>query len=154
MRKALCLLLVVGLAATPALAQQPIQDSAKRQAAGAVRDNAGQGTEGSSRARLVSGAVLGLAGGAAIILGTTALRTSKTESGNTPRGAYDSCIALKTNPVYRANDCDGLKGPNTPVVIGGLAAAAAGVTLMILGSSASSVEFGAGGVALRHRVKF
>jgi hypothetical protein len=102
----------------------------------------------------VTGVVLGVAGGAAIVLGATVAKSSDATSGNTPTGAYESCESLKSNPVYQGNQCDVLKGPNTALVIGGAIAAAAGVTLALVGSSHSSITFGPGTVGFRHRLTF
>ena len=147
--------LVVGLAVQPAFAQQPIQDAARRATTVAARtaDTQGQSQSGHS-GKFFSGAALVAAGGTAIILGTTALKTARTTSGNTPEGVYDQCVALKANPVYRGNACDVLKGPNTGVVVSGAIVAAAGAALMMLGSSNSSIAFGPSGIAVRHKMTF
>ena len=92
----------------------------------------------------VTGVVLGLAGGAAIILGSTVAKTEDSTSGNTPESGFDSCEALRSNPVYAGNQCSVLKGPNTALVIGGAIAAGAGVALAIIGAPNSSVAFGPG----------
>jgi hypothetical protein len=102
----------------------------------------------------LTGVALGLAGGAAIILGTTAAKSTDSTSGNTPVGAFDSCESLKSNPVYQGNECGVLKGPNSALVIGGAIAAAAGVTLALIGSPHSSVAIGPGFVGVRHRLTF
>jgi hypothetical protein len=107
-----------------------------------------------NRARFWTGAILGAAGGTAIVLGTTAIKSEKATSGNTPQGAFDNCVALKSNPVYAGNDCGVLKGPTKPLVIGGAIAAAAGATLMMLGLPNSSVRVTPGGFGVTHRVKF
>jgi hypothetical protein len=107
-----------------------------------------------NRARFWTGALLGAAGGTAIVLGTTAIKSDKTTSGNTPKGGFDSCVALKSNPVYAGNECDVLRGPTTALVVGGAVAAAAGATLMMLGLPNSSVQVTHGGLAVTHRVKF
>ena len=107
-----------------------------------------------NRARFWTGAILGAAGGTAIVLGTTVIKSDKTTSGNTPQGAFDTCVAMKSNPVYAGNACDALKGPTTPLVVGGAIAAAAGATLMMLGLPNSSVHVTRGGFGVTHRVKF
>ena len=107
-----------------------------------------------NRARFWTGALLGAAGGTAIVLGTTAIKSDKTTSGNTPKGAFDNCVALRSNPVYAGNDCAVLRGPTTALVVGGAVAAAAGATLMMLGLPNSSVRVSPGGLAVSHRVKF
>lgn len=152
-----CILLALVLVSSPTLAQQPIQDAARHAAsAAAAADNARAQDPPSPtrRGKFLSGMILGLAGGAAVILGTTVLKSADTTSGNTPEGAFDSCVALTSNPVYRGNDCDVLKGPNTALVIGGAIAAATGATLMMLGTANNSVAFGPSGVSVRHRVRF
>lgn len=107
-----------------------------------------------NRARFWTGALLGAAGGTAIVLGTTAIKSEKTTSGNTPKGAFANCVALKSNPVYAGNDCDVLRGPSTPLVVGGAIAAAAGATLMLLGLPHSNVHVTRDGLAVTHRIKF
>ena len=154
-RHVACILLVVGLAAQPALAQQPIQDAARRATTTAASNSAAQDQSTSGHSgKFFAGAALVAAGGTAIILGTTVLKTADSTSGNTPPGMFDDCVALKANPVYSGNACDVLKGPNSAAVIGGAIAAAAGAALMMLGSSNSSIAFGPTGIALRHKVTF
>jgi len=143
--------LALVLAATPALAQQPLQESARR-AATAAAAQPSAGTD--HRVRFITGAIVASAGGAAIVLGMTALKTADSTSGNTPDGVYDACVAQTANPVYRGNDCGVLKGPNTGLVIGGAAAAAAGVTLMLLGRSNNTIDVGPGGFAIRRKLTF
>jgi hypothetical protein len=143
--------LALVLAATPALAQQPLQESARRAATAAA---AQPSASTDHRARFLTGAIVASAGGAAIVLGLTALKTADSTSGNTPDGVYDACVAQKANPVYRGNDCGVLKGPNTGLVIGGAAAAAAGVTLMLLGRSNNTIDVGPGGFAIRRKLTF
>ena len=101
-----------------------------------------------------TGVALGLAGGTAIILGSTVAKTADSTSGNTPNGGFDSCEALRSNPVYAGNQCGVLKGPNTALVIGGAIAAGAGVTLALIGAPHSSVTIGPGLVRVGHRVSF
>jgi hypothetical protein len=132
MRSAVSLVLAWALLAAPAFAQ----------------------SANGNRARFWSGALLGAAGGTAIVLGTTVIKSEKSTSGNTPIGAFDNCVALKSNRVYAGNDCDVLKGPSTPLVIGGAIAAAAGATLMMLGLPNSNVYVTPGGFGVTHRVKF
>jgi hypothetical protein len=147
-RTACCLLLVVSLGTSPVWAQHPLQDSAASQAAAAAA------TQSSRRPLFLTGVVLGIAGGAAIVIGTTVAKTTNSTSGNSPTNTFDSCEALKANPVYRGNECDVLKGPNTALVVGGAVLAAAGVTLAIVGAPHSSIAFGPGSVAIRHRLTF
>ena len=137
-RRPVCIALAILLSATPLLAQQPIQDSAKRAAESAAAS--AQPASSGNRTRFITGAIIAAAGGATLVLGMTAFKTADATSGNTPEGAYDTCVAQRVNPVYRANDCDVLKGPRTSLVIGGAVAAAAGVTLMLLGRPSDSVE--------------
>lgn len=155
MRKTVCIVLALELVSLPALAQQPIRDSARKAAVAAARE---AGTASASDAgrgpRFWTGAILGAAGGAAIILGTTAIKSEDTASGNTPQGAFQDCVARTSNPVYRGNQCDDLRGPTTGLVYGGIAAAAAGITLMLMGSPLSDLEFGPRTVRVRHHLKF
>ena len=88
------------------------------------------------------GVVLAVAGTTVAILGGTALKSADYTSGNTPLSAFPQCEAMKSNPVYARNECELLKGPNLKVVWSGVGAAAAGVTLMAIGSSHSRVEVG------------
>jgi hypothetical protein len=143
----------VVLGATSALAQQP--DHPIRAAALAAAQQAGAApTQTARRPLFLTGVAIGLAGGTAIILGTTVARTSSSTSGNTPESGFASCESLKSNPVYRGNECDALKGPNTALVVGGAIAAATGVTLALIGSANSSVTVGPGVVGFRHRLTF
>ena len=81
-RRTDCPALAILLIATPVLAQQPLQDSAKRAAEAAA---VGAQPSGSgNRARFISGAIIAAAGGAAIVLGMTAFKTADATSGNTP----------------------------------------------------------------------
>jgi hypothetical protein len=111
-------------------------------------------TQSTRRPLFLTGVVVGLAGGTAIILGSTVAKTSESTSGNTPVGAFESCESLKSNPVYQGNECSVLKGPNTALVIGGAIAAAAGLTLALIGAPHSSVTIGPGVVQVRHRFRF
>ena len=151
-RRPVCIALAILLSATPLLAQQPIQDSAKRAAESAAASAQPSGS--GNRTRFITGAIIAAAGGATLVLGMTAFKTADATSGNTPEGVYDTCVAQRANPVYRANECDVLKGPRTALVIGGAVAAAAGVTLMLLGRPSDSVEISPRGFAIRRKVSF
>ena len=99
-RTASHLVLAFAVFASPAWAQQskkqPLRDSAAAsQAAPATPAQAGR------RPLFLTGVVLGVAGGTAIILGTTVAKTADSTSGNTPDGAFDACESLKSNPVYQ-----------------------------------------------------
>lgn len=147
--RATACLLVFSLGVTPAVAQQSV--SATRAAAAQAATGSAQS---SRRPMFLTGLLLASAGGVAIIAGSTVARTSDATSGNTPKGTYDSCVALRSNPVYSGNDCDVLKGPNKALVIGGALAAAAGITLSVLGAPNSSITVGPGTVAVRQRIVF
>ena len=150
-----CLVLSLVLVAGPASAQQPSQHPlADSAAAAATQAAASTPAQPPHRAMFVTGVVLGLAGGTAIILGSTVAKTEDSTSGNTPESGFASCEALRSNPVYAGNQCSVLKGPNTALVIGGAIAAGAGVALAIIGAPNSSVAFGPGMVRFRHRVAF
>ena len=153
-RTASCLLLSIVLGASPVLAQQRSEHPLRDSASAAAQAAATPATQPGRRPLFLTGVVLGLAGGTAIILGSTVAKTADSTSGNTPPPAFDNCDALKSNPVSRGNDCEVLKGPNTALVSGGAIAAATGVTLALIGSSHSSVMFGPGRVGVRHRLTF
>lgn len=153
-RHVVSLLLVIGLTSSPVIAGPSISESATRAARAAAGAQAQPPIKQMQRGRFITGMVVAGAGGAAIILGTTAFRTEDSTSGNTPPGAYQSCVDLKTNPVYRGNDCDALKGPNKAAVIGGAVAAAAGVALMMSATTHDSVTFGPTRLVYRHRFSF
>jgi hypothetical protein len=153
-RTAGCLLLAQTIAVGPAMAQQSI-----RQAAATAGTAAGVAvSEDQSRPErkplFVSGVILGAAGGTAIILGMTALRTADATSGNAPQGSFAACEALKSDPVYRGNECDVLKGPNKALVIGGVIAAASGVSLAMMGLPNSSISIGPNRWRISHRLSF
>jgi hypothetical protein len=154
-RQAVSLLLATGLSASPAIAGPSINESATRAARAAADSTQSQPPiKQRQRGRLFTGIGVAAAGGAAIVLGTTALRTEDATSGNAPASAYQSCVALKSNPVYRSNDCDVLKGPNKAMVIGGAIAAASGVALMMSATTRDSVTFGPTRLVYRHRLSF
>ena len=157
-----CLVLSLALVAAPASAQQlvqqppqhPLADSASAVLTQAAAPTSAQPAQPAHRPMFLTGVVLGLAGGAAIILGSTVARTESSTSGNTPENGFESCEALRSNPVYAGNQCNALKGPNTALVLGGAIAAAAGVTLALIGAPNSSVTIGPGVVRFGHRVSF
>ena len=154
-RQAVSFLLVTGLLASPAIAGPSISESATRAARAAADNTQAQPAANQiQHGRFITGIIVAGAGGAAIILGTTAFRTEDTTSGNAPAGSYLTCVALKTNPVYRGNDCDALKGPNKAAVIGGAIAAASGVALMMSATAHDSVSVGATRLVYRHRFSF
>ena len=97
-----CLVLSLALVAGPASAQQrsqhPLADSASAAAAQAAATTPAQPPR---RPMFLTGIVLGLAGGTAIILGSTVAKTEDSTSGNTPDSGFDSCESLQSNPVYR-----------------------------------------------------
>jgi hypothetical protein len=136
-RSAACLLAVSLLTPTSAFAQQPVRESANRLSA-----------------KFWTGLAIAGAGGTAVILGGTAMKTASSTSGNLPDTGYQSCVALKADPIYRENQCDVLKGPNTAMIIGGVVGMAAGSALMLLGTKNDRVTVGAGAITFQHRVKF
>jgi hypothetical protein len=148
-RSAGSLVLAFLIAAAPVAAQQPIAQSAAAQAGATASSQ-----QSARRPMFLTGIVLGIAGGTAIVAGSTFAKTSDETSGNTPTGAFENCVALKSNPVYRGNDCDVLKGPNKALVIGGTVAAAVGITLTVIGAPHSSITFGPGSVRFRQRITF
>jgi hypothetical protein len=153
-RQAVTFLLITGLLASPAIAGPSFFESATRAARAAADAQAPPAIKQVQRGRFITGIMVAGAGGAAIVLGTTAFRTEDSTSGNAPASAYQSCVALKTNPVYRGNDCDALKGPNKAMVIGGAVATAAGVALMMSATAPDSVSVGPTRLVYRHRLSF
>jgi len=154
-RQLVSMLLVTGLLASPAMAGPSLHESATRAARAAAEKIQAQAAANQvQRGRFMTGIIVAGAGGAAIILGTTAFRTEDATSGNAPVGSYQACVALKTNPVYRNNDCDSLKGPNKAAVIGGAIAAASGVALMMSATAHDSVSVGPARLVYRHRFSF
>ena len=73
-RRPVCIALAILLSATPLLAQQPLQDSAKRAAESAAASAQPSGS--GNRARFISGAIVAAAGGVATVLGMTAFKTA------------------------------------------------------------------------------
>ena len=109
--KAVSLALAVALAATPALAQppQPLHESARRAAvAAAVEHN----SHNNRRTLFWTGLAVGLAGVTTAVLGSTVFRVEDNSTGNAPPGAYQACVAQKSDPVYASNQCDSLKAKN------------------------------------------
>jgi hypothetical protein len=146
------LLLAFGLAASPALAQQPrqpIREAAEHAASamGAQQTHSGMGK------LFWPGLALGVAGVTVVVLGTTVYRVEDSSTGNAPESAYQACVAQKKDPVYATNNCDGLKAKNLKLLWGGVAMGAAGA-VMLIGSVNTSAEFGPGAVRLLHRVRF
>lgn len=146
--KIMAMVLASALVATPAFAQQPLHDAVERAAASTATPDARR------PATFWAGTAFATAGATLAILGTTAFKSEDGSSGNTPIGSFQACQALKANPVYAGNRCDGLKGPNRPLVWSGIAAAAAGVVLMTVGSPHSAIQFGPGSIRLERRVQF
>jgi hypothetical protein len=138
------------ISSRPAAAEQPIHNAAAREAARIAREQ----TNTRERTLTRPGFIIAAAGTVVAVLGGTAFRTEKTTSGNTPPSGFESCEALKANPVYAGNRCDDLKGPNLAIVGAGIAIAGAGVTLMAIKSSHADVQVGAAGVRFTGRVRF
>jgi hypothetical protein len=127
--------LIALLVATPALAQsQPSSES-------------GRGRT------FWSGLALGLAGVTTSVLGVTVYRVEDSSSGNAPPGAYQACVAQKSDPIYASNSCDALKAKNRPMLWSGVAIGALGAVLMIHGSQ-TSAEVTANGFRVSHRIRF
>ena len=94
------------------------------------------------------------AGTAVAVLGTTAFKSDKTASGNTPVGSFQACEALRVNPVYAGNQCDVLKGPNRPMVWSGVAIAGAGLTILAVTSTNQTIAIGPRGIRFTRRLSF
>jgi hypothetical protein len=143
--KAAALLLVIALAATPVVAQEPapIHASIARAAHESAEQSAPQSADKPSaaggRALFWSGLALGVAGVTTSTLGLTVLRTEDSSTGNAPAGTYTACVAQKnSNPVYASSQCDGLKAKNLKLLWGGVALSGVGAALMIRGSHTSA----------------
>jgi hypothetical protein len=143
--KAAALLVVIALAATPVVAQEPapIHASIARAAHASAEQSAPQSGGGRSaaggRALFWSGLALGVAGVTTSMLGLTVLRTEDSSTGNAPAGTYAACVAQRnSNPVYATNQCDGLKAKNLKLLWGGVAVSGLGAALMIRGSHTSA----------------
>jgi hypothetical protein len=166
--RAVSLLIAFTLNASPAIAQQPFDAIAQdrqapirasiEKAAEVAAQTPAQPKSGKAPAQksglFWSGLALGVAGVTTSALGLTALRTEDTSTGNAPSGTYQACVALKnSDPIYAANQCDGLKGKNLKLLWGGVALSGVGAALMIKGSN-TSAELSPGSIGLFHRWRF
>jgi hypothetical protein len=134
--KTLCVCLVLALAAAPAAAADDQSSSTTR------------------HGRMFwSGIALAAAGVAISVVGVTVARVDDTSTGNAPNGAYQACLAQKTNPIYATNDCDGLKGKNRPLLWSGAAIGAIGA-VVIIGSTHTSAQISRGSIRLTHTIRF
>ena len=112
------------------------------------------GSASGSRGRLFwSGLALGVAGVTTSVLATTVYRVEDSSTGNAPAPSYQSCIALKHDPIYATSNCEALKGKNVPMLWSGVAIGALGAVMMI-GSTRTSAEIGPGTVRLFHTIRF
>jgi hypothetical protein len=150
--KAVSLALAIALAATPALAQppQPLHESASRAAVAAA---AAQDSHNSRRTLFWTGLALGLAGVTTAVLGSTVYRVEDHSTGNAPPGAYQACVAQKSDPIYASNQCDLLKAKNVKLLTSGIVIGAVGAA-MIVGSAHTSAEVGVGVVRVVHKIRF
>ena len=150
--KAVSLALAIALAATPALAQppQPLHESASRAAVAAAAE---QDSHNSRRTLFWTGLAVGLAGVTTAVLGSTVYRVENNSTGNAPPGAYQACLAQKSDPIYSSNQCDGLKAKNVKLLASGVVIGAVGAALMI-GSTHTSADIGVGVVRVVHRIRF
>jgi hypothetical protein len=134
--KTVSLCLVFALAAAPAIAAEE------------------QSSSSSSRGTMFwSGIALAVAGVATSVVGVTVARVEGTSTGNAPDGAYQACVAQKTNPIYATNNCDALKAKNRPLLWSGVAIGAIGAVLVI-GSTHTSAEISPGAVRVFHTIRF
>ncbi len=147
------LMLMLTVAVTPVLAQEPlasIRSLAEKEASAlAAQPQANTGRT----ALFWSGVALGAAGVTTAVLGVTAYRVEDSSTGNAPPGAYQACVAQKIDPVYATNDCDALKGKNRAMLWSGVAIGAVGAALVI-GGTHTSADVSMGGVRLLHTVRF
>lgn len=150
--RVLSVLLAFVLAEGSAMAQQlpPIRASMEKAAGVAA---AQQRVEGGRGKWFWPGLALGVAGVTTAVLGATVYRVEDTSTGNAPPGAFQACVAQKTDPIYATNNCDVLKGKNRKLLWSGAAVSALGAVMMI-GSARTSAEVEPGVIRLLHSVRF
>ena len=155
--RAVSLLVVFTLTASPVLAQQPapirasIQKAAETAEQTPAKPTTGQ--SGQKSGLFWSGVALAVAGVTTSALGLTVLRTETSSTCNAPTGTYQGCVALRdSNPIYAGNQCDALKAKNLKALWGGVALAGVGAGLMI--SSNTSAELSPGSIGLFHHWRF
>jgi hypothetical protein len=144
--------LILALGAAPALAQdrQPsIRSSMATAAAAAAAQPQGDSTRGPL---FWSGLGLGIAGVVTSVLAVTTARVETSSTGNAPANTYQMCVAQKSDPIYATNSCDGLKGKNVPMLVGGVVIGAAGAALMI--GSRTHADVTPGTIRLLHSIRF
>jgi hypothetical protein len=158
--RAVSLVVILTLAASPAFAQQaaPLHASIERAAAAAAttsHDGSASAADEGGRSRLFwTGLAVGIAGATTSAMGLTVFRTEDTSTGNAPDGTYLACVAQRnTDPIYATNQCDVLKAKNLKLLWGGVAIAGAGLTMMI-GGSRTTAQVTAGRIGLFHGVRF
>jgi hypothetical protein len=157
--KAVSLLVVITLGASPAFAQHaPIRASIEKAAEAAAEQTASKSARGSDRGHTSglfwSGVALGIAGVTTSALGLTAFRSDDSSTGNAPKSTYAACVAQKnSDPVYATNQCGVLKGKNLKLLWGGVALGGAGAALMI-GGRDTSAELSPGTIGVFHRWHF
>ena len=156
--RAVSLLVVFTLTASPLLAQQPapIRASIDKAAETAAQTSAQPMTgkaSGQKSGLFWSGVALAVAGVTTSALGLTVLRTENSSTGNAPASSYSACVAQKnSDPIYATNQCDALKGKNLKLLWGGVALSGVGAALMI--SSNTSAELSPGSIGFFHRWRF
>jgi hypothetical protein len=157
--KAAALLVVIALAAAPAVAQQstPIHAAIARAAEAPAEQpppRGGDGAAARNRTLFWSGLALGVAGLTTSTLGVTALRTETSSTGNAPAGTYAACVAQRnSDPIYATNQCDGLKAKNLKLLWGGVALSGVGAVMMIRGSN-TSASLSPTSIGLFHHLHF
>jgi hypothetical protein len=147
-------LLVIAFTSVQVLAQEPGPISRSIDGAAAAAAAAEQQPATEHRGGLFwSGIALGIAGATTSVLGLTALRVEDSSSGNSPKGAYQACVAQKSDPIYATNQCDALKGKNLKLLWGGVAVSAVGAALVISSINAqAAIEPGA--IRIVKRIRF
>jgi hypothetical protein len=150
--KAVSVALAIALATTPALAQppQPLHESASRAAVAAAAE---QDSHNSRRTLFWTGLAVGLAGVTTAVLGSTVYRVEDNSTGNAPPGAYQACVAQKSDPIYASNQCDFLKAKNVKLLAGGIVLGAVGAAMIVAGTH-TSAEIGVGVVRVVHKIRF
>ena len=154
MKSVVTLLLVVAFAVTPVFAQdQPIHKSIEHAAAAAAAAEQTPRNGSGHSGMFWSGLALGVAGATTSVLGLTAFRVEDSSTGNSPKNAYQQCVAQKADPIYASNQCDALKAKNLGMLWGGVALGAVGAVLMIRGVN-TSAELQPGAVRIVNRIRF
>src|SRR5262245_39295503 len=98
-------LLIAALMATPAFAgdpNAPIRASAEKAAAAAAAAQ----TDGKKPPLFWTGLAVGLAGVTTAVMAVSVARVESRSTGNAPASTFQSCEALKSDPIYASSECN------------------------------------------------